>query len=91
MVIHLHLRAIRAHSEDTAAELGELFPIGASGVHKPEISDGDVDPAVDAHSDAIRGMVRTAVTVMLGDGDVLDKRARRTVCHSVPVPIFQDG
>ena len=59
--------AIRTHTDDAATAMLERFAIGAGGLHEAEVATRDVKPAVDAETEAVRGVIGGAVLVTKGD------------------------
>ena len=76
---------------EAAAEQRDLAAVGAGGVVEPEITDRDVDPAVDAHADTVGGMVGAAVVDRLGDADAADEHGGRSVSDAVAVGVLERG
>ena len=62
--VDLHLGTIRAEAHHAATEHGQLCAVGALGAVYSEIADGNVYPAVDAHADAVGGVIGTAFLVV---------------------------
>ena len=87
----LEFGAVGADACDAAALEGDLGAVGASGVVKTKIADGDVDPAIDAHTDAVGGVVGATVVDGFGDADAGDENFGGTVGDAVAVGVFEDG
>ena len=65
--VDLQLGAIGPHADDATAAVLELLAIDAFGFHKSEVAARDVEPAVNAQREAVRGVVRRAVFETEGD------------------------
>ena len=62
----LQLRAVGPDAEDAAAPLRKRGAVLALGPVEPVVADGDVDPAVDAHADAVGRVVAAALVDLAG-------------------------
>ncbi len=49
-----------------------MSSVGGGGIDEPEVTDGDIDPAIDAHANAVGGVVGAAFVQLIG-GDPLDQ------------------
>ena len=65
-VVDFHLGAVRAHSDDTAAAPAQRAAVRTDSVVKTKVADGDVDPSVDAHANAVGGVVGAAFADVVG-------------------------
>ena len=63
--INFHVRAIGPDAHDAAATPAEHAAIRAHGLGETEVAHGNINPAVDAHADAVGSVVRAAL------GDVI--------------------
>ena len=89
--VELEFGAVGPDARDAAAEQRDLGAVGAGGVVESKIADGDVDPAVDAHADAVRRMVGAAVVDRLGDADAPDEHGGRAIGNAVAVGVIERG
>ena len=87
----LEFGAVGADARDAAALERDLGAVGAGGVVETEIADGDVDPAINPHANAVGGVVGAPVVDGLGDADAFDEDFRRTVGDAVAVGVFEHG
>ena len=71
--VDFETRAVRAHPHHAAGAQGQFASVGAFGVQHPEVTDGAIEPAVDAQFDAVGGMVDDAV--LDPEADVLHEHA----------------
>ena len=87
----LELSAVGADARDAAALERDLGAVGTGGVVETEIADGDVDPAINPHANAVGGVVGAPVVDGLGDADAFDEDFRRAVGDAVAVGVFEHG
>ena len=64
--INLHVRAVGPDANNAAAAPAEHAAIGAHGFSKSKVTHGNVDPAINAHADAVGGVVRAAFVDIFG-------------------------
>ena len=89
MRVGFELRAIGAHPYDATAVHGQLGAVGALRIDETEVADCNVDPAVDAHPDSIRGVVHAAGLVELAGTDLLYQMLGWTIRLAVAIGIGQ--
>ena len=64
--INLHVRAVGSDADNAAAAPAEHAAIGAHGFSKSKVTHGNVYPAINAHADAVGGVVRAAFVDIFG-------------------------
>ena len=84
----LQAGAVWAETYDAAAAMLEVFAIGSHGIHEAEVTTGDVKPAVDAHAEAVRGVIGGAVSE--AERDAFDERLF-LISHAVAVFVNVDA
>ena len=70
--VDFHFAAVGSDSQHSAAAAGHLSTIGGCCFDETEITDGDVEPTVDAHTNAVGGVVGSPHVQLVG-GDALDQ------------------
>ncbi len=85
-VVNLHFGAVRAHADDTAAAPAQRAAVRTDCVVKTEVADGYVDPSVDAHANAVGGVVGAAFADVVG-ADTTDEPFL-PIGHTVAVGIL---
>ena len=71
--VNFHLGAVGPDADDAAAASGERRAVVAVRLGETEVADGDVDPAVDAHADAVGRVIGAALLDFVG-ADARDER-----------------
>ncbi len=77
------------NSHHTAAAFAQRRAVFANRLVEPEVADRDVDPAVDAHANAVRRMVSASLVDFIG-ADAFDQHFA-LVGRAIAVDIMKDG
>ena len=88
--VHFHLGAIGTDAYDAAAEFGEFCAIRALRIHESEIAQGDVDPAIDTHLDAIGGVISAPILIVFQGGYIPDQDFGLSISDTIVVLILQN-
>src|SRR5690606_41603560 len=68
----------------------QLIAFPVNSIMKTEITNSNVDPAVDSHSDIICCMINTSVYYKFSGTDVFDQWFGRTICYSIMILVFKN-
>jgi hypothetical protein len=55
----LHPTPVGSNPQDSSSAFTESSSVSSSGIHESEITDRNIEPAVDSHADAVGRVIRT--------------------------------
>ena len=89
MSVDLHLGTVGSEAHHPAAEHRQLGPVASFGAVDPKIAHRDVNPSIDAEAEAIRGVIGTAILIMLWRADIGEENLTRSISDTIPVLVLK--
>ena len=87
--VDLHLGAIGTKANHPASEHRQFGAVGSFGSMDSKIPNRNVDPAIDTETEAIRGVIGTAILIVFWRTDIGEQNLTRSISDPIPVLVLE--